>query len=139
MVDKNNLIKSWVTTKCEELFGSINLAGTLLGWCSKGEDLVLLKIPVKSLDKSKLKFRPYIESCKAGFAGDTAALQGLHIKELSQCKDKMSPLEYVYKGEIPMESISVESVTPFEKITSANLINGPNNLIGSFIESLFKK
>jgi hypothetical protein len=138
MVDKPNFINSWIT-KCQELFGPANLAGTLLGWCAKGEDLILLKIPSKSLDKSKLKFRPYIESCKSMIEGDGELAKGLHIDEFSKFKNKMSPLEYVYMGEIPTDSISVESITPFEETTFSNLMNGDNNLVSQFVKQLFKE
>ncbi len=137
MVDKANLINGW-PTKCEELFGSMNAGGVLTVWCSKGDDLMLLKVPSKSLDTNKLRFRSYFDTCRAMISGDMEAGKGFPISELSRFKDKTSPLEYVYMDKIPTEHISVESITPLDAPLFESLMQADTNTVSQFMKKLFK-
>lgn len=109
MVSKDNLVNQWMGAKEPDIFGDIDLGETLLNCTGAGtESMSAIKIPVKSLDLSKLRFRPYIEACEAtvttfdantGVVESEMATKGLPISELSKYIGK-TPVEFVYQGEL---------------------------------------
>lgn len=140
MLDKENFLKTW-NRGCKEITNSenINIGGTLFGWCSKGDDLVLLKIPTNTLDKKSLRVRNYIDDCMSQIRGDGLASQGKPIEELTNLKNIKEPLEYVYMGKVPTEAMAVESVTPFNEETFGKLMYGDHDYVEDFSKKIFNE
>ena len=115
MVDKCNFFMKWLGkkySKLKELIGSdSDLGELLLAWTAKsgGGKIVSIKIPVAQLDKSKLRFRPYISACEEtvssieqyGKIKSDLVSRGLSLSDLPKYIAK-EPVEYAYTQEIPV-------------------------------------
>ena len=107
MVDKGNFFTRWLGKKYSELrefFGDNDLGELLLSWIAMkgGGKMVAIKIPVSQLDKAKLRFRPYISTCKEAIEsfGGELTQKGLPLSDLPKYITK-EPIEYAYTSEIP--------------------------------------
>jgi len=127
MVSKDNFCNKWMGTHFEGDFDLGDIGELLLQFTSKGDkNMVAMQIPTRSLDLSKLRFRPYIEASMDAIkmfesGGSVLCREGLPLSELANYIGK-EPVEFVYQGEIPVNlfsgAFSSETNLSFSEIVS---------------------
>lgn len=146
MVDKHNFLNAWnQTTDLTKITGmgeaDSNLGKLLLSWIimgSKSHELHAIKIPTSSLDKSKLRFRPYsdvVNSLVAANPDMEMIKKGLTLEKLSEYQRKSVPIEYVYTDSIPSDMI--QSVNTRFADPPCNSENTEEN--NAFLDLIIKK
>ena len=125
-VDKDNFLNKWVGRKEPELFGSdtFDVGELLMIWtCKSTNGTVAIKIPTDQLDKSQLRFRPYLIALKeaietlnpeTNIVESKMVKEGLPIEDLSKYVNS-EPVEYVYFGEITSDMFSGYTETTFSE------------------------
>ena len=109
-VDKENFIKMWLSSKFQL---GVELIKCILN--RNNGKLSVIKIPVSSLDKTKIKFSPYETYSRRPFGEIT---KGLPVSELHKYKE---PIEYVYTQEIPVSVFSGVKNSEIKNLSSDSL------------------
>ncbi len=135
-VEKNNMLNHWIGYRNPKYFGDYDIGEVLLRFTgAETEDgIVALKFPTKSLDISKLKFRPYVEACRHVLENiDTTTLtydselvkKGLELNELPKYIDK-EPVEFMYLEKLPLSLVvsdkSAKGNLPYSEILAKILV-----------------
>lgn len=120
MLDEENFLNTWFDKKYPSVFSredknQPSMAEQVVRWTSRGEDIVVIKVPTSQLDLSKLRIRPYLQAynqvietmnVETDEYDDSLFREGLPISKLMDYKNSDEPLEFVYVDEIPANIFS---------------------------------
>lgn len=111
MVSRDNMCDKWMGAHFEEEMDIGDIGELLLLFTGKGDkNMVAIQIPTRSLNLSKLRFRPYIEASMDAIkmyenGGSALCREGLPLSELPKYIGT-GPVEFVYQDNMPSSLFS---------------------------------